>query len=101
MSASTRAGKDMPEQQRIFTLSGNNKGLLCPFILSLCEASCCEGCQIYLDWQKKGEFVVICAWCNKVLGTKPGLGNKGVSHGICPECAQEHFPQLANLTVTD
>jgi len=55
MPASTRAGKDMPEQQRIFTIPGNNKDLLCPFMSSLCQDSFCETCQIYLDWQKGGE----------------------------------------------
>jgi len=94
MPASTRAGKDMPEQQRIFTISGNNKCLLCPFISNLCNEGYCEGCQIYLDWQKKGEFIVICAWCGDFMGTKPDLGNKGVSHGICSECKAKYFPRV-------
>lgn len=38
---------------------------------------------------------VICAWCNKDMGTKEGevpflgLSCPSVSHGICPECAQK------------
>jgi len=85
----------MPKQERIFTPSGNNKGLMCPFKPTLCqEEGSCKECQIYLDWQKGGEFVVICAWCGKVLDRKPGLGQTGVSHGICPKCKRKHFPEL-------
>ncbi|GAI26457.1 unnamed protein product, partial [marine sediment metagenome] len=28
----------------------------------------------------------------KELGRKPGLGQSGVSHGICPECTEKYFP---------
>ena len=84
----------MPEQQRIFTISGNNKGLLCPFKQVVCQVGYCEKCRIYLDWQKKGEIVVICGWCGKFLGTKLGLGRSGVSHGICSECLERNFPEV-------
>ena len=30
---------------------------------------------------------VVCAWCGKDLGIKPGSDEK-VSHGICTECAK-------------
>ncbi|MCK9597605.1 MAG: hypothetical protein M0R06_01115 [Sphaerochaeta sp.] len=29
---------------------------------------------------------IVCAWCGKPMGSKPGDGQTGVSHGICPEC---------------
>lgn len=45
-------------------------------------------------WGRKGEIIVICAWCDKEMYRKPGLGQTGVSHGICSECRQEHFPQI-------
>lgn len=32
------------------------------------------------------ELVIICAWCGKHLGTKPG--GDGVTHGICADCAK-------------
>jgi len=32
---------------------------------------------------------VICAWCNKDMGTKDGQGVSGISHGICPECCSK------------
>lgn len=33
---------------------------------------------------------VICAWCNKALGTKEGGKAPGeVSHGICKECGDK------------
>jgi len=79
----------MNETRRIFSVSGNNKGLPCPFKTILCQEGYCSECQIYLDWRKKGELLVICAGCGKVLGTKPGLGVQGISHGMCPECAKK------------
>ena len=84
----------MTKQERIFKISGNNKGLMCPFKAIVCQEGGCKTCQIYLDRQKGGQIVVICAWCGKVQGTKPGLGQSGVSHGICPECEQKHLPEV-------
>lgn len=74
---------------RIFTISANNKGLACPFKLILCQKGYCRECQIYLDWQEREEIVVICAWCGNVMGKKPGLGQTGISHGMCDECLQK------------
>ncbi len=77
-------------KERIFTIAGDNKGLLCLFKQITCPGGYCESsCPIYLDWQKQGEIIVICAWCGKEMGRKPGLGQTGVSHGICPECQQK------------
>ena len=45
---------------RIFSISGNNKGLACPFKPVLCEEGYCHDCQIYLDWQKVEEKIVMC-----------------------------------------
>jgi len=84
-------------QQRTFRISGNNKGLVCPFKPTgciVCEEGYCQECQVYVDWQKQGEIVVVCAWCGKEIERKPGLGQSGVSHGICAECKQKHFPTL-------
>jgi hypothetical protein len=39
-------------QQRMLCISGNNKGLMCPFKAILCEEGYCCECQIYLDWLK-------------------------------------------------
>ena len=41
---------------------------------------------------EQGEIIRICAWCGKEMGRKPGLGQSGESHGICPECRQKYFP---------
>ena len=81
----------MPEEKTIFSISENNKGLPCPFKQINCENGKCERCQIYLDWQKRGEMLVICAWCGVEVDRKPGLGKSGVSHGICLECNKKHF----------
>ncbi|MDA1272361.1 MAG: IS1380 family transposase [Chloroflexi bacterium] len=32
---------------------------------------------------------VVCAWCCKVLRTKDGHGQTGVSHSICPRCVND------------
>jgi len=82
----------MSRQEGLFCVSGNNQGLTCPFKPTLCqEEGSCKGCQIFLDWREKGEILEMCAWCGKEIRRKPGLGQTGVSHGICPECMQEYF----------
>ena len=89
----------MPQQQRIFSSSENNKGLMCPFKPTLCqEEVICKRCQIFLDWREKGEIVEMCAWCGKEIRRKPGLGQTGVSHGICEECLQKYFPKVKGST---
>ena len=87
----------MPRQKRIFSLSQNNKGLACPFKPTPypCQKGFCSDCQIYLDWLKLGEIIVICAWCGKVKSRKPNLGYPPVvSHGICAECKAKYFSEL-------
>lgn len=37
-------------------------------------------------------LIIVCAWCGKYLGEKDGDGQTGITHGICPECAEENFP---------
>jgi len=83
----------MSEQERKFTISGNNEGLSCPFKPILCEEGHCHDCQIYLDWQKRGEMIVICAWCGEVMHRNPELGESVVSHGLCSKCQQKYFPK--------
>jgi len=39
-------------RRRVFRISGNNKGLMCPFKPILCQEGYCTECQIYLDWLK-------------------------------------------------
>lgn len=63
---------------RIFSISANNKGLACPFKPTLCQEGYCEGCQIYLDWQKRievsfpisGEGVIL-----ETIRAAPVVGN--------------------------
>ena len=81
-----------PKREGLFRVSGNNKELACPFKAIVCQQGYCGKCPIYLDWQKLGEVVLICAWCSKVIDRKPGLGQPVVSHGICLECKQEYLP---------
>lgn len=40
--------------EKTFSISGNNKGLSCPFQSVICQEGYCEQCQIYLDRQKAG-----------------------------------------------
>jgi len=44
--------RNMLNQQRLFRISGNSKGLMCPFKGILCQEGYCHNCQIYLDWLK-------------------------------------------------
>lgn len=34
-------------------------------------------------------IVSVCAICGRYLGNKDGQGVHGVSHGLCPECAEK------------
>ncbi len=80
-----------PKREGLFWVSGNNEGLACPFKPIICEGGDCHQCQIYLDWEKLGELIQVCAWCSKVIDRMPGVGCPVISHGICPECMQEYF----------
>lgn len=48
-------------QERVFDVHENNKGLPCPFAVTvngrhgLCQEGWCEGCQIYLDHLNKSK----------------------------------------------
>lgn len=83
------------EEERRFTISGDNRGLARPFKPITCQKGSCKECQIYLDWQKRGDILVVCAWCGEELGRKPGLGQSGISHGICLDCQEKYFPKTA------
>jgi len=75
-------------KERVFSISGDNKGLQCPFQPIICQNGYCEDCQIYLDWQERGEILVICALCSKEIAKHSGLGQSAVSRAMCPECWQ-------------
>ena len=87
----------MPIQEGLFRESGNNIGLACPFKPIICEVGYCHQCEVYLDWQKLGELVHICAWCSKLIYRKPDVRRPVVSHGICEECMAKYFPEVAGL----
>ena len=40
---------------------------------------------------------VVCAWCQKDMGTKPGNGSTGVTHGMCPECREIELAKATTL----
>ena len=89
----TKLKKSM-KREELFSVSGDNKGLPCPFKHpTICQEGFCRECQIYLDWQKLREVVVMCAWCGKELYSKPSSGQSGVSHGVCLECQRRYFPK--------
>ena len=35
------------------------------------------------------KLTIVCAWCQKPMGTKDGEGQTGVSHSICPKCYEK------------
>jgi len=87
----------MLKQEGLFRVSGNNWGLACTFEPIVCRRGYCDFCEIYHDWQKLGEIVVICAWCSKVKDRKPNnFGGPVVSPGICHECVQKYFPETTS-----
>ena len=42
-------------------------------------------------------ILVVCAWCSKPVGSKPGHGVSGVSHTICPDCLPSVSQALRGL----
>ena len=42
----------------------------------------------------------ICSYCGVHYGDKPGFGQSGDSHGICPECVEKEFPEYAERIKT-
>ena len=39
-------------------------------------------------------MIVVCSYCRKTIEEKEPLGEKLVSHGICPTCYDYHIPKL-------
>jgi len=37
---------------------------------------------------------IVCAWCGKSMGAKPGDAVLPVSHGICPECSDKFQSEI-------
>ncbi len=47
-------------------------------------------------WLRNRTIIVRrCAWCHCFIGLRPGLGQTGTSHGICPECYREQLEKIA------
>jgi len=40
----------VPENGRIFNITGNNKCLWCPFKPVICQEGYCRDCQLYITW---------------------------------------------------
>ncbi len=41
---------------------------------------------------------VVCAWCGKSMGVKPGPpGVPGTTHGICDECLEIQLEEVRRL----
>ena len=39
------------------------------------------------------QIETVCAWCHRHISGPVGADPKNVSHGICPECLKEKFPE--------
>ena len=42
---------------------------------------------------KASEIETVCAWCSTHLSGPVGARPERVSHGICPQCLEEKFPE--------
>ena len=42
-------------------------------------------------------LTIVCAWCSRPMGEKPGHGVVGVSHTICPACLPGVLKQFGDL----
>jgi hypothetical protein len=45
-------------------------------------------------------MTVVCATCQRYLGTKPPYGDVGVTHGTCTSCAIRQRRELSTLVVS-
>jgi len=45
---------DIPRQTRMFNLTSNNRGLICPFSVTICQEGYCHNCRIHLDGKRNG-----------------------------------------------
>lgn len=40
--------------------------------------------------------VSVCGWCRRFLRLRHDLAMGEVSHGLCPGCADKHFPKVSH-----
>ncbi len=43
---------------------------------------------------------IICAWCQRHMGTKPGDSSNPISHSICPECQKKVLAEIDAIPPT-
>ena len=53
-----------------------------------------------LQKDREAKMTVVCATCQRYLGTKPPYHDKGVTHGTCPSCAARQRRDLSTLVVS-
>lgn len=46
--------------------------------------------------KERPKLKIICAWCKKDMGEREGT-KEGVSHGICPECAEKQRAEIKEM----
>jgi hypothetical protein len=78
---------------RAFSLVGDNKGLNCPFKPGICQDGFCEDCQVYLDWQKRGERLIACVLCGREISRESAEGESHVRLALCPECWEIYWSE--------
>jgi hypothetical protein len=48
----------------------------------------------HVPGKKHTVIQVVCAWCQKAMGTKEGYGVEGISHSICQECLKKEKDKI-------
>lgn len=43
--------------------------------------------------EQQYQLTVTCAWCGEEMGSRPGVGVSGHSHGMCSRCAESFLTQ--------
>lgn len=46
------------------------------------------------EQEKPSQGRVVCSWCKRDMGSKDGLKEGEVSHGICSDCREKYFPKI-------
>jgi len=43
------------------------------------------------EFKEVNKIIMQCAWCKKFMGELAPFKDKGISHGMCPECLKKEL----------
>ena len=49
------------------------------------------------EFKEVNTIIIQCAWCKKFMGELAPFKDKGISHGMCPECLKKELKKGRDL----